>query len=497
MFSQSNPKNRVLMSFILLLFFEVSCTKQGGSQNADMLSIYLSKDPISLNPTQAEDGNALKVLSNVMEGALGYDSIGNLENRLAEKVLEDRTHKQIKIYLKENLYWSDGNPVEAAEFKYALDQVLSPTSTSKLKDLFHPIKKIEVVDTRLFVLHLKYNAPYVKHLLALSQSFPQRKDIPWSIDAPITGAFKISQYKVGQKIELEPNVYYWRGSKAVLPKHVVVRIIEDESTAAHLFLEKKIDVLSRVPVFQLKLFEQKGLLRVDPYYAVYYLSFNASKTPFNQKSMRKVFAQSIHQKDIVSILQSGEKPAKDYIPMGLEGWESSGLSDLKKEKIPQSFNFKIGFGFDSNARNQLIAEKIQSDIQSALGLKLDLMGLDWKTYVRLLGTDAPNVFRFAWLAPISDPIVHLKVFYSKNPNNYSHWSNKNYDRLVDEIEQLESGKERVLKIQKAQKILLDEEAILVPLYYYNQLHAVNADLKGFSVNPFGVTEWRTLQLKQD
>jgi len=108
-------------------------------------------------------------------------------------------------------------------------------------------------------------------------------------------------------------------------------------------------------------------------------------------------------------------------------------------------------------------------------------------------TQASPLFRFAWLAPFRDPIVHLQVFVSTNPNNYSKWKNARYDQLVTQIAQMESGAARENKIIEAQEILLNEECVLVPLYHYVQLQAVRPEIQGFHANPFGLVQWRELK----
>src|SRR5690606_20222680 len=89
--------------------------------------------------------------------------------------------------------------------------------------------------------------------------------------------------------------------------------------------------------------------------------------------------------------------------------------------------------FDGNSRNQLIAEKIQKDIETGLGLKVALDSMEWKSFVRTLRSDPPEIFRFAWLAPFADPISHLQVFVTGSLNNHTGWSHEEYDRLVAEI----------------------------------------------------------------
>ncbi|MGZ3707558.1 MAG: hypothetical protein ACXWPM_01815, partial [Bdellovibrionota bacterium] len=153
----------------------------------------------------------------------------------------------------------------------------------------------------------------------------------------------------------------------------------------------------------------------------------------------------------------------------------------------------IAASFDSSARNSLIMEKIQSDLRGALGLRMSLSNLDWKTYIRTMQTDPTPIYRFGWLAPFSDPISHLEAFMSGNPNNSSGFSNARYDTLVRKVAATESGPERLKLIREADRILVEEEAAVVPIYHYVQNHAVSKRVKGFRVSPFGVIRFDDLK----
>jgi ABC-type oligopeptide transport system substrate-binding subunit len=138
---------------------------------------------------------------------------------------------------------------------------------------------------------------------------------------------------------------------------------------------------------------------------------------------------------------------------------------------------------------------VQADVKKNLGLELALGNQDWKSHVRSLSTAPAQVFRYGWLAPFADPISFLEVFTTGNPNNYTGWTHTRYDELVREIMRLKPGAERAQKIEQAQRILLDEESIVVPLLHYIQTHAVSPRVEGFRVNPVGVIRFDELTLK--
>jgi oligopeptide transport system substrate-binding protein len=155
----------------------------------------------------------------------------------------------------------------------------------------------------------------------------------------------------------------------------------------------------------------------------------------------------------------------------------------------------VELGFDASLRNTRIMEKIQADLKKAFQLDVKLSSMDWRSYHRQLKTDPPALFRYAWMAPFYDPIVHLKVFQSGDVHQVSGCANAQYDRLVEEIHRLGPGPKRLEKIQLAQKILIEQEAALVPLYHYVQNTAVGPRVENFKVNSLGILQFRQMELK--
>ena len=71
---------------------------------------------------------------------------------------------------------------------------------------------------------------------------------------------------------------------------------------------------------------------------------------------------------------------------------------------------------------------------------------------------------------------------------------RNMTRWSQTSRGLPPGKERAEKILSAQKILLEEEAVVIPIYHYVQNIAVSPRVHGFRVNPFGIVLFRDLSL---
>jgi ABC-type transport system substrate-binding protein len=145
--------------------------------------------------------------------------------------------------------------------------------------------------------------------------------------------------------------------------------------------------------------------------------------------------------------------------------------------------------------NGVIMEKLQSDLLKKLGVKLTLTTMDWKAYVAALRSDPPNLYRFQRGAPFLDPIWHLTSFKGDDPNNPTGWKNAEYDRLVDQISRTQPGKARTKLIAQAEKILVVDEAIVIPVFYPMISHLVSKRLSGFAMDPLSGIRFSNLRIR--
>lgn len=464
------------------------------------IEIQIPSDPVSLDPAYAEDGLSLRILSNVMDGLYGYDSKGQLTPNLAESSNVQPDQKTYRFHLRARALWSDGERVLAQHFVDGIQRATKPGMPSKLGVFLNGIEKIQALSDQDLEIRLKAPDPLFLHKLTLPPALPARLDRLaankgiWAENFPVTGAYKIAVHKRDQFLMLEPNFQYWRldpGTRVDSLNWVFLRVIQDESTALSLFEKGKLDILTRVPSYDFARLKKEGRIRSDPALMTYYLAFNTRKAPFDRAEARRAFAAAIHKSELVESLGTGEQPASSLIPKPLEGFRLF----VKQAEKPMKFELKKWvIGFDSGARNQLIVEKIQQDLKKKFGVIVELQPRDWKSHIQSLTTDAPMVYRFAWLAPYRDALTFLQPFTSKDPNNYTGFKDPQFDAWVERANLMEPGVKRTEVIEQAQKFLVDQEAIVIPLYHYQHIFAVGTRVKDFQVNAFGTVFYRELQI---
>ena len=510
---------RFLIPLAALLLGLSACTRSGSEAERGQLSFHLNSEPVTLDPSRVEDGLGVRVIVNLMDGLMGFNSRGELVKRLAKSLEISPDLKTYRAEIRPDAVWSDGVPVDGVQIQTGIERALKPESGSKLAGL---LKWIEGADAyaqgkattvtgmkatgKTIEFHLTKPISFFDQILALPITYPLRKDVleanhgKWDPlrgkNVPTNGAYRIRSSIPDQEIVLEAA----RPLPDAAPKRVRMLVVTDESTASTLFDQGKLDVLTRIPAFDQKRYEEKKIVRTVPFQATYFLGFNLKKKPFNRVEFRRALAGAVKKGELVRMLGTGEEPAASWIPKGYEGWypfkaDSEGRdASFAGSKVASREEIRIAF--DSGTRNAIALEKVQADLKEGLGWKVRLRNLDWKTLVHSIGHDPEMVYRYGWSSMLKDPAGFLLAFVSKDPFNFSGFSSARYDALVEQIVAMRPSPERETKIFEAENILLHDEAVVVPLYHYVTTYAVGPRIRKYEVSPLvGVTLFEEVELQ--
>ena len=513
-------KNWILV-FVSIVIFSFTAAGCVGQEDIHAVRMQLSSEPMSLDSALVEDGNGIRIMGALMSGLLEYDQNYEPRPALAERYEVLDAGLRYRFYLR-NIKWSDTIPLRAEDFVYGMLRALNPGTISKLADMLFFIKGaraykqnratvssvgIRAISERILEIELEKPVAFFPHVLTVPVALPQREDIvkkygaKWVAHMPSTGPYKLESWVHEQRISLESNPFYWGTRAAAAPQRVIFQIATDESTAVNLFEKGKLDVVFKAPSLDVKRLREKGVVKVFPFFATYYIGFDVRHPLWRNRDARLAFAQAIDREAIVSAMGDIDHSATSWVPEGIPGASlkqgvQRNLESAKKlwrnlkPAVPRTI-----IGFDSSQRNQLILERVQRDV-AEIGLELALRPMSWKPYIQSLSGYNPGLFRFGWLSTIVDPHPSLAMFAGRGPNNYTKWNDPVFDKIVEEIGVAKPGSAlRNRLIEKAQSILLERDVVVVPLFHYNQTVAVSDRLKGFSLNGVGLVNFSTLEIK--
>ncbi len=129
--------NRIF-SLLLSLFLVASlCACSGGYQAGMEFSYPLPQNIDTLDPQIASRHASSLVICSIFEGLCRIDPEGNVVPGAASKWEANDTYTRFTFHLDKNARWSDGSPVTADDFLFAIQRTLRPeTATPSVDDLF-------------------------------------------------------------------------------------------------------------------------------------------------------------------------------------------------------------------------------------------------------------------------------------------------------------------------------------------------------------------------
>lgn len=149
-------KERVIFFIFLLLFFSSSLflavnfyfknTKIAPAEGGIYIE-GLVGSPRYIQPLYAPSNDVDRDLTElIFSGLMKYDEAGKLQPDLAEKYEILENGKIYEIYLKENLFWSDGQPLTAEDVLFTIKSIQDPNSKSPLRGSWLGVKMEKISD---------------------------------------------------------------------------------------------------------------------------------------------------------------------------------------------------------------------------------------------------------------------------------------------------------------------------------------------------------------
>ena len=364
----------VVMVFGMFAF--TACGKKNDDDKGAIIQMYLSAFPTNLDPTEsvyASSDNA-KLFGLLYEGLYTINSKGELKKALADKVeyYVDARDNTLKLEIKlKNSRWSDGIIVDADDFVYAWQRLLSPTADHSAASLLYPVKNARRVKEGLCsvndlgvcaikdnVIQISFepeytNVEYFLRRLASPALVPLREDnaskfddeenidYTWNasttLGLPLTnGAFKYRKLS-SKSIELERNLHYDNVSasednpvdKVVKPYQLITLLSEGDSA------EKQLERFQNKDIFYLNLSEAKtetiesaGKVTQTALPSVYTYFFDTTSELFSDARVRQALSIALDRDHINSLTGRKTKAAEGVVPFGIK--DVDGKTEFRK-----------------------------------------------------------------------------------------------------------------------------------------------------------------------
>ena len=523
---------KVLIILLSVCIILSACSNKQSlySDQGQVFRKVITQDMTTLDTALITDAVSGDIVAQAFEGLYTLNKEDKAEPAIAKSFpKKSNGGKTLTINLRKNAKWSNGDSVTAYDFVYAWRKVVNPKTASEFAYIMSDIKNadevnagkksvkdlgIKAIGKYKLQVDLERPVPYINELLALNTFNPQNEKVAKNFGeqygttaekAVYNGPFKVTNWKVEDKIQLVKNEQYWDKKNVKLDK-VNYKVLKDQQAGASLYDTGSVDD-TIITSEQVDKYRGESALNYRLTAATFFIKMNQKTVPeFKNKHLRLAISQAINKKGYVnSVLNDGSLPSNNFTGVGTAD-TPDGKDFARTIKSPLKFNPDLAkknwrkaqkelgknkFTFTMNTQDtpasKIAAEYIKSQIESHLpGVTLKIKQMPFKQKTTLELANNYEASYSGWSPDYPDPTAFLQTMTKDNAQNNTDWSNKEYDQLLKDANSklLRKPGERNTSLQKAEYILL-HEAPVAPVYQKGEAHLTNPQVKGLQYHKVG------------
>ena len=476
------------------------------------------QEPEDLDPHIVTGVPEYNVMAALLEGLVSEDPVTLApQPASAERWEISADRMTYTFYLRPEARWSNGDPLRAEDFVFSYQRILSPGLGSAYAYMLYCVEHaeafnkgqvndfsevgVEALDERTLQIRLANPTPYFLSLIThwtwlpvhpptiLRHGAMDERGTGWTKPGQFVGngPFVLDTWKPSQVIVVRKNEQYWDTQTTQL-NGIHFYPIGSATTEERAFRAGRLHITYQLPLSKIGVYRETNpnQLRIDPYLATYYYSFNVTRPPFDDVRVRRAFSLAVEREAVVRLLAGGQQPAYHFTPPDTAGYTArariqTDVTDaralLAEAGYPDGQGFPgIELLYNTSDNHRLIAEALQQMWKKNLGVDVTMVNQEWKVYVNARKMRDFDLCRVGWVGDYQDPNTFLDLWVSEGGNNFAGWTNATYDAQIAAAAKEEDPAARYALFQQAESLLL-EELPMIPIYFYTTVYAKRPEVK--------------------
>ena len=546
---------RKIVSLFLALCLVLGMASVAAADDEFVLNLCIASEPETIDPNLGSSVDSAMYANHQFENLMKYvksdehpaddPTVYNVDVDLGQaasyEVSEDQTVYTFK--LRDDIFWSDGEPVVAENFVYSWQRLVNPETAADYGYFLDNIVLnaaaiqagekdpselgIVALDEKTLQVTLESPCAYFLSMCAFPTLMPLRQDVVegsdnWTDPANIVvnGAYKVTEWVHDSYIKMEKNDKYYDAAN-LGPDALIWNLSDSETAILSSYQAGEYQFIDTIPSDMIASLKESGDLFVNPYVGTYYLYLNCSK--ITDWRVRAALVLSIDRENIVeNVTQGGQVPATGLVASGIldsklqdfaygsselgaiYAWLAeqypdadletyTGRCELAQELYQAAVDegawdpdTTIVYNFNTSETHKAIAEACGQDWKTVLGVNITLENQEWATYTNGLGEHTFGVARLGWIADYNDAMTYLELMVTGSSYNYGLYSNEEFDKAIVEAKSLLPGEERDKVMYTAEEKLFGEGGFPVaPIYYYTQMYCKDSSIDNVGFTSLG------------
>lgn len=503
----------ILLTILISTFTAQAFAAPAKGRDKSIFRTGTSAEPTSMDPAKSKDLITWMFVMQTYDTLIKYDYPSKkFVPALASKWVVNKDSTEVEFTIRSDISFHNGDKMTMDDVIFSLNRALKSSFTAQINGSIKEFKKID--ESRLkAVLNYSY-APILDVLATPCWGIVNKKYVETAekdgkdvgrIASCGTGAYKLKEWRSGDKLIFEAFNKYYEGTPAIA--NVEATLITDQSSGAIALENGSIDYyygtqnndiehLKKVPT--LKVYTAKDGV------GIYDITFNVTSGIFKDKRLRQAVAYALDREEMLIGGQEGYGTVTDTICataafgyMKDYKWYEQNLEKARQLMAEAGYpkGFKVTFTQDSSRTYMMSAEIMQAQLKK-IGIDVVFDKLERATWLDTVSTNR----QFAASLRMTNHVVNdadyiltrrLTTGMIGGGNNYSGYSNKKFDALVEKARTTPDPDAR-LKIYRECFNMVKEDVPFIPLYTTISMQVVAADIKGWTAHPTYKNAWAKL-----
>ena len=513
------------------------------------VTVNFASEPMTMDPALNSTVDGGVMANHLFEGLMKWQDTGeeadgsdgtvdNAELTYGQAESYDKVENEdgtvtYTFHLRDGIKWSDGKDVTAGDFEYAWKRLVDPATAADYSYMLDSVVNAneiiagekdaselaaKAIDDKTFEVTITTDVPYFEEICAFPATMPVRQDIieekgdQWTFD-PSTyisnGSYKLTEWTHNSQIVMAKNENYY-DYENLGPDTITFKLMDDANAMLSGFKSGELDFIQDAPQAELPSLIASGDMKILNYLGTYYACFQTQKAPFDNPKVREAFTLAVDRTYIVDkVTQSGQVEAGGYVPSGIadadggdfraEGGDYYKPTDAdyeanceKARQLLAEAGYPNGEGFpvveylyNTSDAHKAVAEALQNMWEQELGVTVTLNNQEWAAFLQTRKNGDYSIARNGWISDYNDPISFLDMWMTGGGNNDAQYANPEYDNIIKQAKATSDATERMKLLHQAEDILVGQDYVVNPLYFYTQKYMLADGIEGTYYCPLG------------
>ena len=513
------------------------------------VTVNFASEPMTMDPALNSTVDGGVMANHLFEGLMKWQDTGeeadgsdgtvdNAELTYGQAESYDKVENEdgtvtYTFHLRDGIKWSDGKDVTAGDFEYAWKRLVDPATAADYSYMLDSVVNAneiiagekdaselaaKAIDDKTFEVTITTDVPYFEEICAFPATMPVRQDIieekgvQWTFD-PSTyisnGSYKLTEWTHNSQIVMAKNENYY-DYENLGPDTITFKLMDDSNAMLSGFKSGELDFIQDAPQAELPSLIASGDMKILNYLGTYYVCFQTQKAPFDNPKVREAFTLAVDRTYIVDkVTQSGQVEAGGYVPSGIsdadggdfraEGGDYYKPTDAdyeanceKARQLLAEAGYPNGEGFpvveylyNTSDAHKAVAEALQKMWEQELGVPVTLNNQEWAAFLQTRKNGDYSIARNGWISDYNDPISFLDMWMTGGGNNDAQYANPEYDNIIKQAKATSDATERMKLLHQAEDILVCQDYVVNPLYFYTQKYMLADGIEGTYYCPLG------------